>query len=471
MMVYQRIIKPIFFKLDPEDVHDRTTILGRALGSNPVTRSMVAAALRYEHPALVQTVAGVRFPNPVGLSAGFDKNVQLTDIMPAVGFGFEEVGSITNEPYAGNPKPRLVRLPKDNSIIVYYGLKNEGADALRKKLCDSKNRPKRFAIPIGISIAKTNKEFKSLNTKIDDWAKAVAKLQDCGDYLTINVSCPNTYDPLNYNDPCLIDPLLKRIAPIIKTTKPIFLKLSADIPEKQIDEIVKVCDKYTRTKIEKKDSKRANGKHASTEFRSTTASTSSSAAASLKRVAMQKNRTLLEDKNRIATRGARSETRRSSEQPASGREEEQAGNRFAQTGITRPDGKIPLITGFILTNLVKDRASVKLKSPKSAYTNFKGGLSGKPTAKKSLALTTYAYKHYGDRYVIIGVGGIFTAQDAYERIKAGASLVQLITGLIYGGPTTIKEINKGLVELLHKDGYENISEAVGRDVKRRPDSA
>jgi dihydroorotate dehydrogenase len=119
------------------------------------------------------------------------------------------------------------------------------------------------------------------------------------------------------------------------------------------------------------------------------------------------------------------------------------------------------ITGFILTNLVKDRSNLKLKSPPEQWQPYKGGFSGKVTFEKALALTRHFHKRAAKRFVLIGCGGIFTAEDAYAYIRSGASLVQLITGMIYGGPAAISDINKGLVKLLKKDGYSNISEAVG----------
>jgi dihydroorotate dehydrogenase len=378
--MYQKVVKPILFKFDPEFVHDRMTTMGRIMGSNPVTRGAISAAYRYEHPILEQDVLGVHFKNPIGLSAGFDKNCQLMKVMPAVGFGFEEVGSITAQPYEGNPKPRLVRLPKDQSIIVYYGLKNIGAKELRKRFIDKRGRQIRYAIPIGISVAKTNIEFSSLKAKLDDWVTGVKLMKDCGQYMTINVSCPNTFDPLNFNDPKLLDALLKRVS-AVDLRKPVFLKLSADIPTAQLDAIVTVCDKYQR------------------------------------KTALNSSRAL--------------------------------------------------INGFILTNLVKDRKSVKLKSKKSEYEQYKGGMSGKLVAPKALNLTKYCYENYGDRYVIVSVGGIFNADDAYERIRNGATLLQLITGMIYGGPATIGKINKGLAKKLQEDGFSNIAEAIGVDCKAK----
>jgi dihydroorotate dehydrogenase len=374
--MYQKIVKPVLFKFDPEFVHDATALFGIALGSNPITRGLLSGIYRYEHPMLLQTIHGITFKNPVGLAAGFDKDCRLMKVLPAMGFGFEEVGSITAEPYSGNPEPRLVRLPKDQSIIVYYGLKNKGAKVVRKIFLTSRGERRRFAIPIGISVAKTNKHFASPRAKISDWVRGVRLMRACGDYLTINVSCPNTYDPQNFCDPDLLAALLVGIKHAWLTfDKPVFLKLSADITNEELDRIIATCDQH------------------------------------------------------------------------------------------------PFIKGFVLTNLVKDRTKLKLKSPKSLYEKLKGGLSGKVVTPFSRALVRHAYEIAGDRYTIIACGGIFTAEDAYEYIKDGASLVQLITGMVYGGPGTVKRINKGLVRLLKRDGYKSVVQAVGANIRKRRKNA
>jgi len=369
-MVYKRIVRPVLFKMHPEKVHDRTVTLGRIAGSNALSRGALRALYYYAHPALVQTVRGITFKNPVGLAAGFDKNCQLMKVLPTVGFGFEEVGSITAEAYAGNSGTRLKRLPKDHSLIVFYGLKNRGAIALRERFVDKKGVPKKFAIPIGISVAKTNKEFHSIEEKIGDWVRGVQWMKDCGDYITINVSCPNTYDKQNFGEPCLLAQLLDGIENAkLGLTKPVFIKLSADVSLKQLEEIITVCDKHS------------------------------------------------------------------------------------------------FVKGFILTNLVKDRSKLHLITKEEEYADQRGGISGRPVMPYALMLTKHAYRLVGDRYTIIGCGGIFTADDAYKYVRGGATLVQLVTGMIYGGPGTIKNINKGLVKLLERDGFTNISQAIGADVQ------
>ena len=360
---YKHILKPIFFKQDPESVHDRMIWFGEILGKHKTTQKIVSWLFSYENPILEQTILGINFKNPVGLAAGFDKNAQLTNILPSVGFGFEEIGSITGEPCEGNPKPRLWRLPKSKSLIVYYGLKNDGAEKISSRLKD-----KKFSFSVGVSVAKTNC-MATVETEagIADYVKAYKAFQDIGDYYTINISCPNAFGGQPFTDPTRLELLLKAIYALPKI-KPIFLKMPPDIATTEIDEIIKLAEKYD-------------------------------------------------------------------------------------------------IDGFICTNLTKDRnlSALKEKIIDDLPTD-KGGLSGKVVEGLSDEIIKYIYKKVGKKFVIIGVGGIFSAQDAYKKIKLGASLLQLATGMIFEGPQLIGEINRGLVVLLHKDGFKNIGEAVGTSV-------
>ncbi len=361
--IYHQVAKPIFFHHDPEVVHDAMLSLGVRLGHFHVTRSLVRRMYAYEHPSLVSTVCGISFKNPVGLSAGFDKNAALYDILPSVGFGFEEIGSITGEPCVGNPKPRLWRLPRARGLVVYYGLKNDGCIAIAKRL-----RSKTFSFPIGTNIAKTNASSTvDLEAGIADYQKAFAAFAAIGAYFTINISCPNTFGGEPFAEPARLDALLSALD-VIPTQKPIFLKIAADISCDELDALVDVAHRHR-------------------------------------------------------------------------------------------------VHGFILTNLTKDRSNPLLDQVELLQAG-KGGISGKPTEEKSNRLIAHLYQTVGSRYVIMGVGGIFSAEDAYEKIQCGASLVQLITGMIFEGPQLIGEINRGLVALLRRDGFHSIQEAVGSRVRR-----
>ncbi len=356
--LYVNIAKPIFFQIDPEVVHDHTIELGKKLSKSKLAQSIVRKLLAFEDPALSQEILGIKFPNPIGLAAGFDKNAELINILPNVGFGFIEVGSITGEPCQGNPKPRLWRLPKSKGLVVWYGLKNDGSEVIADRL-----RQHPSIIPIGTSIARTNDATTIETTAgIADYAKAFRSMASIGAYTTINISCPNTCGGETFTSPDRLELLLSELDKV-ESKKPNFIKLPADLSFDEIDKIVKVCDRHN-------------------------------------------------------------------------------------------------VQGFIASNLTKqyNRYSINRAEMKGIE---KGGISGRPTFDPSNELISKLYKAYGNRYIIIGVGGVFSAVDAYEKIRRGASLVQLITGMIFEGPQLVGAINHDLVKLLKADGFTNISQAIG----------
>lgn len=359
---YRNFLKPFFFKRDPEDVHDRMLVLGQKLGSNKMLSKLTRGVFHYKNEMLSQTILGLNFSNPVGLSAGFDKDAKLINTLPHVGFGYAEIGSVTLKSYEGNPKPRLSRLPKDKALVVYYGLKNDGVNVIAKRIEDSYKERDDFLL--GISVARTNsKEASSLEAGIKDYKECLQYLveNNIGDYYTINISCPNTFYGEPYTTPEKLDRLLREISEV-NTQKPVFLKMPINLRWEEFDELLKI--------------------------------------------------------------------------------------------IVRRKFK-----GVVIGNLNKDRESeyITEEYPKS----MKGGVSGFPTRELSNNLIKRTYLKYKDELVIIGVGGIDSAEAAYQKITLGASAVQLITGMIFQGPQLIGEINKGLVELLKTDGFKNISEAIG----------
>lgn len=355
---YVKVLKPIFFLSDPERVHDSMTWMGKELGKSALGKAMTRRLFHYEHPMLRQDVLGLHFENPIGLSAGFDKNAELTDILPSVGFGFVEVGSITGNPCAGNPKPRLWRLPKSKGLVVYYGLKNDGCEAIANRLSG-----KHFDFPLGASVAMTNcKENNDLETGVSDFAKAFKTMEPSAGYLTINISCPNTEGGQPFTDPAKFSRLMD-VIDAIPTAKPIFIKLSPDLAKETLDAILEIA--------------RAHRVH-----------------------------------------------------------------------------------GIICTNLTKKR-----DNPLILDTGLPpvGGISGKVVQNLSDEMLAYIYKKEGSRFVLVGCGGVFNAEDAYKKIRLGATLIQMITGMIFEGPQVVGEINRGLVTLLRKDGFQSIAEAIGVD--------
>jgi len=350
--IYRRALKPILFLVDAEKVHDAFTSSGVFLGKYKTMRAITRGLFAYKNPRLEQAVLGIKFANPIGLSAGFDKDAKLTDIMPEVGFGFEEVGSVTGEPCEGNPKPRMWRLPKLGSIVVHYGLKNEGCEKIAARLST-----KKFKLPIGTNVAKTNNvACAETEAGIADYAKAFAALKDIGDYFTVNISCPNAYGGEPFVDPVRLDLLLTRLDQI-PTKKPVFLKLSPDLSNEILDALIDVCAKHR-------------------------------------------------------------------------------------------------VHGFICTNLTKENKEAN-------EIRLKGGLSGRMVKQLSDDQIAYIYNKTKGKYVIIGCGGVFTAKDTFHKIQLGATLVEIITGMIFEGPQLIGEINRGLARLMDQHGFKNISEAIG----------
>ena len=355
---YRRLVKPLAFRLDEETVHDRVSSLGTALGRSGLTRGLTRAMFGYEHPALAVEVAGIRFRNPLGLSAGFDKEGRLLDILPSVGFGFVEIGSITGSPSSGNPKPRLWRLPKSRALVVNYGLNSSGSAVAAQCL-----RGKRFGVPVAISIAKANHpDFDTIEAGIADYVLAARNMRGLGAVRVVNISCPNTTGGEPFLDASHLDNLLTALDPL-PADQPVFIKLPADATNAELDGIIKISVKHQ-------------------------------------------------------------------------------------------------VTGFICTNLSKRR-----DAPGIVDTNVpqQGGISGKVVEARSNEVLAYVYRQTEGRMPLIGVGGVFTADDAYRKIRLGASLVSLITGMVYRGPSVLSEIKRGLVRLLQRDGFTSVGEAVGVD--------
>lgn len=345
------LLKNVLFSFDPEKVHNEFLKIGKSLEQHELSKKIVSLVFNYQNPMLKQKLNGINFRNPIGLSAGFDKNAELIPIMENVGFGFVEVGSITAKSCAGNPGVRLKRILEEKSIWVNLGLNNNGADEISQRL-----KKQKFNIPFGVSVAKTNcKETTNSKIGIEDYIYSLKEFKNTGNYFTINISCPNAFGGQPFSDPALFESLCKEISKL-NIKKPIFVKFSPDLENNNVKKIISISEKYN-------------------------------------------------------------------------------------------------INGFICSNLTKKDIGFS-----------SGGMSGKKLENKANSLLSFVYKQtrsWKTKPILIGNGGIFCAEDAYKKIKLGANLVQLVTGMIYQGPSLIGEINYGLVKLLRKDGFSNISEAVG----------
>ena len=337
------LIRPLAFALDAERAH-RATIAGVKL---------LPARRPPDFPAsLRSTGAGIEFPTPVGLAAGFDKDAEIAEQMLSFGFGFVEVGTVTPRPQAGNPKPRLFRLAEDQAVINRMGFNNRGQPAAYARLIECTHMHGVIGVNIG-----TNKDS---DDRIADYVAGVRAMSAVAKYLTVNISSPNTPGLRQLQDEGALRALLSAVSEARdRRGPPIFLKVAPDLGEGEPDQIVRVAMQYGVDAI-----------------------------------------------------------------------------IVANTTVTRP-------------------------ALSSKQRNETGGLSGKPLRLLALKALRDFHSASGGAMPLIGVGGIASAEDAWERIRAGASLVQLYTAMVYEGPHIARRIALGLAERLSREGFANIEEAVG----------
>ena len=347
-MSLYRIIKPLVFSLDAEAAH-RATIaalkLRRGTGFPPEPPRT---------PELEATVAGLKFPNPVGLAAGFDKDGEVPEQMLNFGFGFVEVGTLTPQPQAGNPKPRLFRLEEDEAVVNRMGFNNRGQAQARQRL----DRRTRWRGIIGVNIGAN----KDSTDRIADYAAGVRAMSPVADYLTINVSSPNTPGLRQPQDEGALRALLSAIQEARDPSgPPVFLKVSPDLGEGEPDQIVRVAIQHR-------------------------------------------------------------------------------------------------IDAIVVSNTTVSRPPLKSK-----HAGETGGLSGEPLKRLALKALREFRSASGGQIPLIGVGGIANAGDAWERIRAGASLIQLYTAMVYQGPGIARRIVRALAERVSREGFANIAEAIGTE--------
>jgi len=331
-MLYDSL-KPYLFSVDAERVHEEVSGLLALAAPIPGAAAILSLLTGHGRTDLEKTVFGVKFPNPVGLAAGFDKDGKLTSILPGLGFGFLEIGSVTLEPQSGNDKPRLFRLVEQGAIVNRLGFNSEGARAVALRL-SSKPLP---YVPLGINLG-LNKDVPPEGAP-KAYARTLRILAKYGDYFVINVSSPNTPGLRDLQASTTLPGILSAVQKANDLKKPILVKLSPDLSASDLGACVEVA------------------------------------------------------------------------------------NKFAQ--------------GLVVSNTTVSREGVP---PEWKYRA--GGLSGSPLKQRANALVKAVRSITA--LPIIGVGGISTASDARERLAAGADLVQLYTGLVYGGPATVKRITMGL---------------------------
>ncbi len=338
------LARPALFALDPERAH-RLTV--RSLTFSP----------RSGPPApgpLATTIAGLDFPNPLGMAAGFDKDGEVPDQLLGLGFGFAEVGSITPRPQAGNPKPRLFRLVEERAVINRMGFNNGGAEQARKRLARRKGRPGIVGINIGAN--------KDSSDRIADYAVMSRLMAPLASYLAVNISSPNTPGLRALQDEGALTGLLDAVIDARgEGGPPVFLKVAPDLEPADVDAIARIA-------------------------------------------------------------------------------------------IERQLGAL------IVSNTTISRPALH-----SRHAGETGGLSGAPLRDLAQQRLRDFRKATGGAIPLVGVGGIASAEDAWARIRAGASLVQLYSAMVYEGPGLPRRVLRGLEKLMRRDGFASIAEAVGSE--------
>lgn len=341
--MYKTIIRPLFFSFDPERIHHFTFSLIRffhKIGFGGIFRSFY----KIENPKLERELFGLKFPNPVGLAAGFDKDAKLFRELSSFGFGFIEIGTVTPKPQPGNEKPRLFRLKEDAAIINRMGFNNGGVAEAVERLKSNRRPDNGPKVVIGGNIGK-NKVTPNEDA-VNDYITCFEALFNYVDYFVVNVSSPNTPNLRALQEKKPLTDLLQTLQDknnAKKKRKPILLKIAPDLTDEQLLDIIEIVE---TTKID----------------------------------------------------------------------------------------------GVIATNTTISREGIS-----SVNKTQIGGLSGKPLAKRATEVIKFLSEKSGQAFPIIGVGGIHSAEDALDKLDAGASLVQLYTGFIYEGPGLIKQINKAIL--------------------------
>lgn len=239
-MLYKSLIKPLLFHKDAESAHELAVKISSITSNSTILKSISNELFSFEDKRLEREFFGITFPNPVGLAAGFDKNGNTPLAMEALGFGFVEIGSITARPSNGNPKPRAFRLPEDHSLINRMGLNNEGAEKIVARLSDIK-----LGIPLGLNIAKTNDPDIHGEKALEDYLFSYELANTVADYITVNISCPNTGEGKTFEDPEALEALLKCLKTNKKNRKPTLVKFSVDTDQSTLETLVEICEKYS----------------------------------------------------------------------------------------------------------------------------------------------------------------------------------------------------------------------------------
>ena len=368
MSLYQSCIRPVLFRFDAERVHETTLRACETLGTSRFIRQQIDRAFAVPDARLATEMAGLRLRSPIGLAAGFDKNGRAAGLLPSLGFGFIEVGSISADPSVGNPvRPRLWRVPADDGLMVYYGVPNDGAMVVARRLTA---QPR--SVPLGVSLVETNRGTPTpLDAVIEEIVRAAQPFLGIADYFALNLHCPNSGGGYShFDDPRHLALLLERFCAQPRLP-PVLIKITPPADPAITDKILRAVDPYLAVK------------------------------------------------------------------------------------------------GFIL-NTHAPRPYTYVRTPQAELSAMRGSMtSGWLREPVNLAIADWYARIDRTRHILVGVGGIGSAADAYTSIRLGASVVELLTALVFRGPGLIAEINRGLATLLARDGFACVADAVGVDNRQR----
>ncbi|HEX4263744.1 MAG TPA: quinone-dependent dihydroorotate dehydrogenase [Verrucomicrobiae bacterium] len=361
---YRTAIRPILFTQDAESIHHRTMAMLGWAGRNDLVCDAMQSFLGA--PELPIELFGLRFPNPVGLAAGMDKNAEALPAWAAMGFGFTELGAATWHAQPGNPQPRIFRAISEEAIVNRMGFNNLGAEAIAERLVECKKFGRWPKHPVGMNLGKS--KITPLDKAAEDYANSFRVLRPHLDFFVVNVSSPNTPNLRQLQDKSALDEILAALQEVQSagptgSQSPVLVKVAPDLSFEALDEILEL----------------------------------------------------------VGPRG---------------------------------------IAGIVATNTTISRPPAATPEVQRVYTET-GGLSGRPLRTRSTEVIRHLYRQTRGTLPIIGVGGIFNAADAWEKIAAGASLVQVYTGLVYEGPSICREIVDGLIEYLEAKGLAQLRSAVG----------
>jgi dihydroorotate dehydrogenase len=351
--IYEKLIRPVLFNLSPETAHEfGIEALKIGLGSKFAQKFAARRFVSEESFGELERF-GLKFKNPLGVAAGFDKNGIVVNQLAAIGFGFVEVGTVTFNPQKGSEKPRLFRLPEDKALINRLGFNNEGAPRVVERL----KRIKPNCI-LGVNIGK-NKDVPN-EEAIENYLRSFELAHTVADYIAVNVSSPNTPNLRELQKAENLEELLSELEKRNRelSVKPLLVKIAPDLAESEIEAIVDIAGRLN-------------------------------------------------------------------------------------------------LAGIIATNTTVSRENLKTKIDEA------GGLSGRPVREKSNEVIKKIYRYSKGKLPVVGVGGVFSAADAFEKIACGASLVQAYTGFVYQGISFARDVNAGLTRILKEKSFANLDEAIG----------